>query len=298
MTIVGGFDVHRAQITFDYLDLETGEMWTGRIAPADRDALAAWLRQRFAGEKAVAFAVEGCTGWRYVVEELELAGIEAHLAEPADTAALRSPKRRAKTDKADARHLRQLLMEGRLPEAWVAPSNVLEIRALGRLYIDLLEERRSWQQRVRAQLYHQGVPAQSEVFGPAGRKELAQAALSPAGAQSVATGLSMIDALNDQLNPLGAQLGESAGRQVGCRAANGPLWGGSFDGSYRVGRDGRLPPILVLWPRGAPHRARRDGVLLGWQAHSGPPCPPRPAGAALGPIRSRPVRGSQLLARP
>ena len=112
-------------------------------------------------------------------------------------------------------------MEGRLPEAWVAPSNVLEIRALGRLYIDLLEERRSWQQRVRAQLYHQGVPAQSEVFGPAGRKELAQAALSPAGAQSVATGLSMIDALNDQLNPLRAQLGEFAGRQVGCRALMG-----------------------------------------------------------------------------
>ncbi len=43
-----------------------------------------------------AFAVEGCTGWRFVVEELHRAGVEAHLAEPADTAAARGPKRRAK----------------------------------------------------------------------------------------------------------------------------------------------------------------------------------------------------------
>jgi hypothetical protein len=40
-----------------------------------------------------AFAVEGCTGWRFVVEELQRAGMEAHLAEPADTSAARGPKR-------------------------------------------------------------------------------------------------------------------------------------------------------------------------------------------------------------
>lgn len=34
MTIVGGFDVHRAQITFDYLDTETGELCVGQIRPA------------------------------------------------------------------------------------------------------------------------------------------------------------------------------------------------------------------------------------------------------------------------
>jgi hypothetical protein len=47
----------------------------------------------------------------------EMAGVEAHLAEPADTASLRGKKRRAKTDRADARHLRELLAGGRLPES-------------------------------------------------------------------------------------------------------------------------------------------------------------------------------------
>jgi transposase len=46
----------------------------------------------------VAVAVEGCNGWRYVVEEITAAGFEAHVAEPADTQAARGRKRHAKTD--------------------------------------------------------------------------------------------------------------------------------------------------------------------------------------------------------
>ena len=35
-SIVGGMDIHRKQVTFDYLDLVTGEVKCGQIAPADR----------------------------------------------------------------------------------------------------------------------------------------------------------------------------------------------------------------------------------------------------------------------
>jgi transposase len=66
MSIVGAFDVHRRQLTFEYLDTATGELKRGRVMPADRVHLRAWLA-RFAGVEDVAFAVEGCTGWRYVV---------------------------------------------------------------------------------------------------------------------------------------------------------------------------------------------------------------------------------------
>ncbi len=97
MSIVGAFDVHRRQLTFEYLDTMTGEVRRGRVAPADREHLREWLA-RFAGQAEVAFALEGCTGWRYVVEELVAAGVTPHLAEPADTAAARGRKRRAKTD--------------------------------------------------------------------------------------------------------------------------------------------------------------------------------------------------------
>ncbi len=114
MPIVGGLDIHRKQLTFDYLDTVTGEVERGQVAPADRVHLRAWL-VRFAGRDDVAFALEGCTGWRYVAEELAAAGVAAHVAEPADTAFARGRKRHAKTDKTDSRHLRQLLAEGWLP---------------------------------------------------------------------------------------------------------------------------------------------------------------------------------------
>jgi transposase len=132
MAVAGGLDLHRGQLTFDYIDLGTGESCRGRISPADRESLRGWLR-RFDGTRDVDFAVEGCTGWRYAVEELQRADITAHLAEPAQTADRRGSKRRAKTDWADARHLRQLLAEGRIPESWIPPAHVLETRALVRL---------------------------------------------------------------------------------------------------------------------------------------------------------------------
>ena len=116
MAIVAGFDVHRAQVTFDALDTETGELHRGRIR-ADPEAVCAWVAG-FAGQQ-VEVAVEACTGWWFVCDALAASGAVAHLAEPAQASALRGKTRRAKTDRADARWLRTLLCEGRLPESWI-----------------------------------------------------------------------------------------------------------------------------------------------------------------------------------
>ena len=94
MDIVGGFDVHRKQITFDYIEMDSGEVHRGKIRPATRQSLSEWLdefTQRFSG-KQIAIAVEATTGWRYVVEEIKRAGIEPHLAEPAETKSLQGAR--------------------------------------------------------------------------------------------------------------------------------------------------------------------------------------------------------------
>ena len=156
--------------------------------PADRERLRRWL-QRFAGRSGVAFALEGCTGWRYVAEELLRAGITAHVAEPAETAARRGPKRRAKTDRSDAQLLRDLLLEGRIPESWIPPQPVLEARALVRLYKDLLDERTGWLQRVHASLFHAGAPdLDVKTMSTAGRQRIATVELSPATRTAVDVG--------------------------------------------------------------------------------------------------------------
>jgi hypothetical protein len=116
VTIVMGLDQHRAQITAEWLDTETGEVSRARVMPADRAGVQRFLA-RFAGQR-LEVALEATTGWRFVVEELRAVGAEPHLAEPAEASALKGNKKRAKTDRGDARHLRELLMTGRLPESY------------------------------------------------------------------------------------------------------------------------------------------------------------------------------------
>jgi transposase len=229
MPIVGGLDIHRKQLTFDYLDTVTGEVKRGQVTPADRVHLRAWL-VRFAGRDDVAFALEGCTGWRYVAEELAGAGVAAHVAEPADTAFARGRKRHAKTDRTDSRHLRELLAEGRLPECWIPPSHILECRALLEAYHDLRAEHTAWVQRIHAVFFHQGAPALGEAALRTDRDlealRLAAAAhLSPAGQLQVATALGMLAALEAHLEVLRHRLLAAARSLTGARVLAARLYG-------------------------------------------------------------------------
>jgi transposase len=229
MSIVGGLDIHRKQITFDYPGTATGELERGQIAPADRAHLAGWLARRFAGGQDAQFAMEGCTGWRYVAGELTAAGLTPHVGEPAETAAARGPKKRAKTDKADARHLRELLAQGRLPECWVPPSHVLECRALLELYHDLRTGHTAWVQRIHAVCFHQGAQQLGDGLrsqeGLAAVRAIAETQLSPAGQLQVATALEVLAALEAHLDVVRRRLLDTARHLTGARVLATRLYG-------------------------------------------------------------------------
>src|SRR3954463_16375273 len=181
MAIVAGFGVHRAQITFDAVDTETGEVTRGRIdsTPAAVTRGAA----RFAGRE-IDVAVEACTGWLFVCDALLAAGATPHLAEPVETSALRGRRRRAKTDRGDARWLRELLSEGRLPEAWIAPEHVRQWRSRARMRHTLIDERTQWLQRIQATLFHHGVGGTPERLRSAEGRDFLDALQLPADART------------------------------------------------------------------------------------------------------------------
>jgi transposase len=222
MAIVGGFDVHRKQITFDCVDTETGCVSRGQIRPLSRPTLRSFLRRRFEGHQ-VAIALEATTGWRFVVEELLAVGAEPHLAEPADTRARRGPKKRAKNDREDARHLRELLQSGQLPESWIPPTHIQELRTLVRLRKTLIDERRQWKQRIQATLFHQGLP--SLTLNRKGRNRLAGLELSPAAQTQVQLAVRMIEALEVELKPLERRLWERARCIPACLALMATYYG-------------------------------------------------------------------------
>jgi transposase len=90
MTIVMGLDQHRAQITAEWVDTDTGEIGRTRVAPAHRATVRRFLA-RFDGQR-LEVALEATTGWRFVVEELHRVGAVVHLAEPAETAERRGAR--------------------------------------------------------------------------------------------------------------------------------------------------------------------------------------------------------------
>jgi transposase len=216
MAIVMGLDQHRAQVTAEWIDTDSGEIGRARISPALRGDVRRFFR-RFAGQR-LEVALEATTGWRFVVEELHAIGAAAHLAEPAETAARRGNKKRAKTDRADARHLRELLMIGRLPESWIAPEHLLDLRARVRLRHTLVDQRGEWQQRIQAVLYHHGFPQRNGLLTAENRAWLEGLALPASAHEQITVALTMIDSLDAQSAPITRELRLYARRQHGCRA--------------------------------------------------------------------------------
>jgi hypothetical protein len=296
MAIVGGLDIHRRQITYDWVDTDTGQARHGRIQPATRVELRAWLA-RLAGQQAD-FAFEGTTGWRYVAEEVMGAGFRAHLAEPADTRALRGPKRRAKTDRADAHHLRDLLLRGALPESWIPPAHVADVRAQVRLRKALMDQRTAWHQRIHAVLYHHGLPERSWLLADQGRAWLTRLELPTVARQTVDLALRTIDFLDTELDQLDATLGHIARGQPGCQALMGRYGIGWPGRREHLGRVRRRTPVRQLPPSRPVHRAGHHRCRLRHQTRPRPPGPPRPTRAALGVARGGHVRRPPGFARP
>ena len=218
MTILGGLDIHRGQVTFDYVDTASGEVTTGKVRDPHRERFREWLMGL--PDSDAEFVMEGCTGWRYIAEELAAAGMRPRVADPAEAAALKGKKRRAKTDRADAKHLRMLLVDDRVPDSWIPPAHIDQTRALGRLYLDLRNDRARWAQRVHATLFHHGAPRPGDLSASKARENARSYAtqLPETNQHAITTALGLISTLSAEMNTVGRRLRWIARHQPGAKA--------------------------------------------------------------------------------
>ena len=118
-----GIDLHRRRSHIAVID-EQGELKTSRRIVNDREAFLELL-----GDAAQTHvALEATYGWEWLAELLEEAGYDLHLAHPLRTRAIASA--RVKTDAIDAKTLAHLLRAGLLPEAYIAPRELRDLREL------------------------------------------------------------------------------------------------------------------------------------------------------------------------
>ena len=173
MNVYVGMDVHRKRSQVAVVD-EAGVQQRNRNLANDPAKLIPVLGALPPGTP-VAF--EAAYGWGWLVELLEELELEPHLVHPSRCKAIASA--RLKNDKVDAATLAQLLRADLLPEAWIAPQQVRDLRALLRHRASLVRLSTLCKNRIHAVLADRGIGEDQVLWAGPGRAWLADLALPP-----------------------------------------------------------------------------------------------------------------------
>jgi len=170
-----GIDLHRRRSVIVRMN-EGGE--TLSTVSIDNDPVALALEVAKAGPDPEV-VLEATYGWYWAADVLEAAGAEVHLAHPLGVAMF--THQRVKNDRRDATNLAQLLRMGQLPEAWIAPPELRELRELVRYRAKLVALRSGLKAQVHAVLAKEGVRVpMTDLFGVGGNRLLDSLELAPA----------------------------------------------------------------------------------------------------------------------
>jgi transposase len=209
--------------------------------------------------------LEATYGWYWAADVLAEAGATVHLAHPLGVKGF--AYRRVKNDVRDAADLADLLRMGRLPEAWVAPPAVRELRELVRHRAKLVALRSGLKASVHAVLAKQGVHiAVSDLFGIGGRQLLATAPLDGAFRGRVDSLCRLVDAVDFEIDavtgPIRARLRTHRGyTAIQTIPGIGPILAAVF--VAEIGQVDRFtgPAQLASWAGLTPRHRESDTTV-------------------------------------
>ena len=158
-----GIDLHRRRSVIVRMN-DAGEV-VG-VSKIDNDPVALAMAVAEAGPDPEV-ALEACYGWYWAADLLQAEGARVHLVHPLG---LHWDTRRVKNDVKDATELANRLRRNDLPEAWIAPPEVRELRELVRYRAKLTALRTSAKAQVHAVMAKLGSCRLGRMFGPSGQK--------------------------------------------------------------------------------------------------------------------------------
>jgi transposase len=200
-----GIDLHRNRSHIAVID-SNGELSLSQRIVNSRETFLELLGG-LEGESQI--AVEATYGWEWLAELLEDAGYDIHLAHPLRTRAIAAA--RVKTDAVDARTLAHLLRAELLPEAYVAPRELRDLRELLRHRVALTGMRSALKNRVHAILAKHGVTREhSDLFGKGGRLFLADLQLREASRRRLDSLMALIDDFDREIQATTVEIDQRA----------------------------------------------------------------------------------------
>jgi transposase len=204
MSVYVGIDVHRKRSQVAVID-QSGEVLANRNVPNGVEPILKVIGGLPPGTPAAFEAAFG-TGW--LVELLKDYGFDPHLVHPLRCKAIASA--RLKNDKVDAAILGQLLRADLLPEAWIAPPEVRQLRALLRHRAQLVRLRTLLRNRIHAVLADYGHDRPSGCWSSPGRAWMASLQLPAVSREVVDDDLALIDALETVIDRLDWEIHQRA----------------------------------------------------------------------------------------
>jgi transposase len=200
MSVYVGIDVHRKRSQIAIAG-EDGKVAVNRNVANGSEAMRRLIGALPAGTP-VAF--EAAYGWGWLAALLESGGLELHMVHPLRCKAIASA--RLKNDKVDAAILAQLLRADLLPEAWIAPPEVRDLRALIRHRVSLVRLRTRMQNRIHAVAADHGYDRPGSYWTGPGRAWLQGLDLPPVPRHVIGSCLAIIDHLGPQIGEADDQL--------------------------------------------------------------------------------------------
>lgn len=258
-----GIDLHRRRMLVVRKDAQ-GELVKAVRLDNDPVALSALVAEAGPEPDVV---VEATYGWYWLVDVLQACGARVHLAHPLG---LNWGNRRRKDDLTDAADLVDMLRLGRLPEAWVAPPEVRELRELVRYRAKLVALRSGLKAQVHSVLAKEGVQVpMSDLFGVGGNRLLDEVPLGRSYAIRTESLRDLIEVYDREIAMLTGELERAFSGHPGHRAVQaipgvGPVLAGIF--VAEVGDVRRFPTArhLASWSGLTPrHRESDDKVVQG-----------------------------------
>ncbi len=208
-----GIDLHRRRSVIVRMD-QGGQVLD--IARIDNDPMRLAAEVAKAGTDAQV-ALEATNGWYWAADVVADTGAATHLVHPLGIKGMSN--RRVKNDVRDATDLADLLRMGRLPEGWIAPPQVRELRELVRHRHKLVGLRSGLKAQVHAVLAKEGVSvALSDLFGVAGTKLLDSLDLAPAYAARVRSLRALVSAYDTHVLQFDLAIATALGAHPGYQA--------------------------------------------------------------------------------
>jgi transposase len=196
--IIIGCDYHPGFQQIAFVDIETGDYVEQRLAHSE--GAEKFYRDLAAQGKKVRVGMEASGHARWFERLLAELNFELWIGDATEIA--RKRERKQKTDRQDAQHILQLLMENRFPKIWVPSGENRDLRQLLWHRHRMVQARTRIMNQLQAVAINEGLRSKKRLWRESGREQLEAFRLAPWASRRREDLLKLLDGLNPTIAEL------------------------------------------------------------------------------------------------